>query len=155
MRRDGDGDACVPPGLWQGAFARALAGKRGQKILREIERALLDMPERRLLADHIACGAEVCAIGAYATWKHQQKRPDLSRESIIHNLEWDHYDDSESLANTAYLGTQLGMPWTMAWELAEANDYLFQNCSPEERWERVITWVRARIDRHPLEEVPG
>jgi len=154
MRRDGDGDTCVPDGLWQNAFARAIAGKRGQKILREIERALLEMPERRLLDSHIACGTEVCAVGAYAVWKYQQDHPDLSRKSIIYGLEGEYYDDSESLANTAYLGTELGMPWTMAWELAEANDVRFRDCTPEERWERVLNWVRDRIDRHPLEEAP-
>ena len=42
----------------------------------------------------------------------------------------------------------------MAWELAEANDVRFRDCTPEERWERVLNWVRDRIDRHPLEEAP-
>lgn len=50
-------------GLWRGAVASALRGKRGQAFLRELAAALDAMPEKRLIANELEADGEFCTIG--------------------------------------------------------------------------------------------
>ncbi len=50
--------------MWRGAVSRALKGKRGQAMLRELLAALDAMPEKRLIAnDLVNEEGEHCALG--------------------------------------------------------------------------------------------
>ncbi|AVS68171.1 hypothetical protein C8245_23130 [Paracidovorax avenae] len=51
-------------GLWRGAVARSLAGKRGQAALREILTALDAMPEKALIGESlVTADGEFCTLG--------------------------------------------------------------------------------------------
>ena len=142
--------------LWDANCRRSLHGKAGQIALRDLEAALLALPAPRLLKDVLvsADGREVCAVGAYARYKGL----DLSR--------FDPEDESDEV------GVAAGMPRLVAWEVVAQNDIhcdtvwevghgplgrheatyrggipLIRDMTPEERYARVLAWVRGRIKR--------
>lgn len=58
-----DGDL-IPAALWETILSRALGGRRGQAALAELETALLELPEPRLIEGHLALDGDTCAVGA-------------------------------------------------------------------------------------------
>jgi hypothetical protein len=142
-RMDGSDDP-MPEGLWWSAYRRARTSKRGQQVLRDLEQALLAIPDKRLAYEHISHEGAVCAVGAYVTWKEQQAGKD--RSAVIKELEDAYYWEHESLRQTAEVGKEAGIAWTLAWEIGAANDYDFgKGFTPEERWERMLAWVRNQM----------
>jgi hypothetical protein len=147
--------------LWDANCRRSIQGKAGQKALREFETALLAMTEKRLIKDVLVdeTGA-VCAIGAYA----RSKGLDLSK--------FDPEDESDEVGIAA--GMPHLVAWKVValnditldtvWELAEGplnrHDAVYRgpnrdpdvrgivrirDMTPEERYERVLAWVRGQL----------
>lgn len=136
-----DGDGTIPEGLWYSNFRRTLKSQRGQKILRELEAALLALPEHRLIEGDVCDGKDVCAVGALGVARRVQ-----AGASIEQALEFVRgYAGESSIFGTAYYGRDLGMAWTMAWEIAVKNDEDFGHLTPEQRWEAMLAWVRSQI----------
>lgn len=140
-RFDYDGDeGAMPIALWQANVRRAIAGKRGQKALRDVETALLALPSKRLLSgelvDHQA--GEVCVVGALGI--QREMRAGKTFAEAIEELP---YVDNDF--ETAEYGTTLGLTMTLAWRLAEVNDERFGHKTPEERYEAVLGWVRDQL----------
>lgn len=139
--------------LWDANCRRSIRGKAGQRELRELEAALLAMPEKRLIRDALEDGkGGVCAIACYA--KH--KGVDISK--------FDPEDESDEV------GVVAGMPRLVAWKIVALNDVvldtvwevaegplnrwdahykggipLIRDMTPEERYEKVLAWVRAHL----------
>jgi len=139
--------------LWQANIQRSLQGKAGQRALREFEAALLALPEKRLLREQLYDDeGGVCAVGCYARYKGV----DLSK--------FDPEDESDEV------GVVAGMPRLVAWSVVELNDIhldtvwevangpvqrghgtykggiqLVREMTPEERYEKVLAWVRAHL----------
>lgn len=63
MSRSGYTDDCENLGLWRGAVERALKGKRGQALLRDLAEAMDAMPDKRLIADVLEADGQYCALG--------------------------------------------------------------------------------------------
>jgi|SRR5215467_3535539 len=138
-----DGDE-VPYGLWYSALNRSKAGARGQQILRDMEQALLAIPDHRLCRGQIVNWAgDCCLIGAYAAYR-LTILTDLTWDEAILRLLVDGEDYEGSLNMTAEFGRDLGLPWTMAWELAGENDRNGLQ-TPEERWQEMLDLVRVWI----------
>lgn len=145
--------------LWDANCQRSLKGKAGQQALRDLEAALLALPEKRLIHGLLEDehGA-VCAVGAYA--KH--KGLDLSK--------FDPEDESDAV------GVKAGMPRLVAWKVVALNDIEIDDYyrtvegpemhhghgdywprgvwqrvqyTPEERYEKVLAWVRANLEPKP------
>lgn len=145
--------------LWQANCDRSLRGKVGQRELRELEAALLALPEKRLIHGSLTDDdGGVCAIACYA--KH--KGVDLSK----HDRE---YESDE-------VGIQAGMPRLVAWKVVALNDieladywvyaegptmplsvydrqrydnrgvWQRMTYTPEERYEKVLAWVRRQLE---------
>jgi hypothetical protein len=133
-------------GLWQANCQRSIEGKAGQKALKELEVALLALPEKRLIADELEdAEGEVCAIGAL------KKHRGVDVES-----------DPEEMEE---VGVELGMPRLVAWKVVALNDIeidgkyveaagptrwgipfsTFIPVTPEERYEQVLAWVQKQI----------
>jgi hypothetical protein len=131
-------------GRWENNLKQILHGKRGQKVLADLEAALLALPEPRLIEGAIcevtegedgATKAEYCVIGAYAAAKG--KTPDeLAQLGGVYKDEMDEA--------TADLGVSLGMPRTLAWHLGDMNDQAFGESTPEERYNRMLRWVQEQ-----------
>lgn len=147
--------------LWQANCRRSLQGKKGQAALRELEAALLALPEKRLIADKmIDADGEVCAIGALA--KHKGR--DLLAEPHMGDP-----DEFEGDGEMEEIGVELGMPRLVAWKVVCKNDVeidghyenlpgpyrWFQEQSrlrayvpvtPEMRYEKMLAWVRQQLN---------
>lgn len=70
--------------LWQANAKRAIAGRRGQQALRDLEAALLELPSKRLIAGRLAHHGEVCAIGALVAHRRAAKGED--RDVVLTEL---------------------------------------------------------------------
>lgn len=130
-------------GLWDRSIANALRGRRGQMVLRKLERALLLMPvpERRLISGRLVTGGESCALGALAV-----------QDGIDHGEALDEaqarleYQDEGDLRATIEMGETLGLPRALACAIAWQNDHgCGWRASPEQRWQKVLNWVRANL----------
>lgn len=113
--------------LWQANCQRSLRGARGQRELRELEAALLALPEKRLIHGAAEENGEVCAIACYG----QRKGVDLSKFHA--------YSESDRI------GVAGGMPRLVAWKVVEMNDEEFDRETPEQRYEKMFAWVRSQL----------
>lgn len=127
MSRSGYSDDCDGWALirWRGAVSSALRGHRGQAFLKELLHALDAMPQKRLIADDLEAGGEVCALGCIGH----------SRGIDMANI--DPYD-SETVAST------FGIASAMAREIMYQNDD-WTHEAPEQRWHRMRAWVEGQI----------
>jgi len=150
--------------MWafQGNIKRAVAGKKGQKFLREMEAALLALPVKRLTKGALADAHEhsfpnrlgyvpeatgdVCALGAVAAARAVAAGKD--RKGALQELA-EKFDPSEQgwvLTDEAAHHLKISHP--LAYAVVEKND----ECSaktPEERYERVLAWVQAKLKGEP------
>jgi hypothetical protein len=115
--------------LWQANCDRSIRGKSGQRELRALERALLAMPDKRLIHGELYDeSGGVCAIGCYA----KAKGLDISQI--------DPEDESDKV------GIAAGMPPLVAWKVVEVNDVeIFRRATPEDRYAEMLAWVRSQL----------
>lgn len=146
--------------LWQANCARSLAGRGGQAALRELEVALLALPEKRLIANKLQSPeGEVCALGALAKYKGREMAPAAENEN-----DWDEFGQDEEMEE---FGVSLGMPRLVAWKVVCLNDveldgstlvihqgpyrwpaerpHAYVPVTPEVRYEKVLAWVRKQL----------
>lgn len=141
---DWDDIAVLNAGRWEKNSRAVLTSKRGQRVLREIEAALLELPEKRLSYETFcewSPTAEIncCVLGAYAL--HMGKKP-----SELEHLNGDEFGPFEDANETAsQIEGMGGITFTMAWNLIELNDEVYGHCTPEQRYEKVLEWVRKHI----------
>lgn len=139
---DGDSDNPIMY-LWQSIVDRAIGGKRGQKLLKDLADALDAMPLKRLVAGSFLRGAgEVCVLGALGIARGLDLSP-LERAAEL-NLD-DEYTDVAGPAGEAF-----GVARSMAAEIMWQNDGssyspFGKDETPEERWARMRAWVEKRI----------
>jgi hypothetical protein len=134
--------------LWQANCQRSINGKAGQKALKELEAALLALPEKRLIADELEDSeGEVCAIGAVKKYRGVEVKADPEEMEEV--------------------GVELGFPRMVAWKVVALNDieidghyveaagptacgnrlWVFVHATPEERYEKVLDWVRKQTTK--------
>jgi hypothetical protein len=155
-RFDCDGDGPEYNNAWElhdQAGLNALRGKRGQLVLKELEVALLALPEKKLLNGKLSKNGGVCAIGALAL-----KRRIEAGEARDAALKWmeeqvDPEDSEQWGEQTTYFAKKhLGIVGALAnkisYENDEGADYIpGHKETDEERFERVLKWVRENIKR--------
>lgn len=123
--------------LWDCTLQRAVSGKRGQTFLKELEAALVTLPSKRLIANDLCDSlGDVCAVGALI-----QKRAFAAGATLEQFIEENKYGDSDP----EVLKTRLGAAFTLVWSVVEANDESCYECTPEERYQKMLGWVRERI----------
>lgn len=170
--------------LWWNSIRLALSGKRGQRALAELEQALIDLPQPRLVRGHLAANGEVCAVGALVTRRRVANGEKL--DAILADLEgrippececghpksahdedghctwrsfnsergcWDdcqsfriseYQSECDGADETARAGVEIGLTYALAWRLAYLNDEDGRDDeTPEQRYERVLAWVRS------------
>lgn len=144
---------------------RALNGKRGQALLKEIEAALLALPSKRLIGSAICEKGEVCLLGAVAierAMKAGKTRVEALADLEKNAVEWGQCDEPEALDDDnmfAYLKDLLDIKQeSLAWQLVYENDesgwetspdsiYAGPGKGPERRYQRMLKWVQARIKK--------
>jgi hypothetical protein len=135
-----DGDGTLPEGLWIGQKLRAINGKRGQALLREVEAALLALPEHRLIEGAMCRDGEVCVLGALAA--DRERRDGQSFSEALATVEAcfpnDNYPPDD-------VSDALGITRTLGWLLMEQNDEAAATFTPEQRWDWLFAWVRNKL----------
>lgn len=142
-------------GRWEQNIKTSLAGKRGQVALKKLEQALLALPRSLDGRGRLIEGAlvqptpqledeyETCALGALALYE--------GKDPLELFLRWGD-EDSYDAYDIMEIGPDLGISKTMAWAIMEENDEMFggfnrfgKPITPEERWEKMLAWVRKQI----------
>lgn len=172
---EGDYDESFPneAALWRANAERALKGKRGRKALAELREALRNLPEKRLI-DSALCtvnapkrreevaandsrgwatrefdtfieqtGEGVCAVGAYAWW--QKVKAGADPQEAFDSLPSLMNNDGDEIWQTEQVGVRAGLTQYVAWELAYRNDETYMRLTPEERYERFMTWLDEQL----------
>lgn len=124
---DCDGFALV---RWRGAVERAIRGKRGQALLREMAAALDAMPEKRLIAGKLEQDGEVCALGAVGR----------ARGLTMPTL-----DPEDDYKQRHILARMFDIAPAMAAEITYMNDEAWPSQAAEERWARMRKWMEGEI----------
>lgn len=115
---------------WRGAVASSIRGKRGQAFLREMLAALDALPEKKLIANELETGGDVCALGAVG----------IARKLDMSALD---PEDTHTVADA------FGIAHPLAAEIVYENDEAFYRDTPEERFARMRAWVATRIIPDP------
>lgn len=147
---------------FEGNMRRALQGKKGQKFLRELEAALLSLPEKKLCEGSLAgfkiqydpdpewsshkekfmATGQVCALGAVAIARETAKG--RKREDVLQALADDEDPDEPEWSKTKETAHYLKICHPLAFAIIERND----ECTARndgERYELVLAWVRRQI----------
>lgn len=141
MSRSGYVDDPENLNLYRGTVERAIRGKRGQALLRDLRKALDAMPKRELAYGMIEKDGEVCALGAVGRL----------RGITLPSVSPDDYGEKNGA-----LGTLLDIAPCLAAEVQYVNDEEGRPSeTPERRFERVSKWVDANILRESAEHVPS
>jgi len=141
MSRSGYSDDCENLALWRRAVENAIKGKRGQAILKEMEAALLSLPQKRLTAYEVANPGtgDVCAIGAVALKRRLDKGMDrLKALEEIDKVYPEGCEADEFMEEFDVAGALLR-------EITYINDESQRHDSPEKRYEKMLEWVRENI----------
>lgn len=115
--------------LWMRAVENAVKGKRGQAFLRELSEALEALPNKRLIEGELERDGEVCAIGSVG----------VRRGIEMRKLDMD---------DTRAIGKAFRIPPALVAEIESTNDddFSYRHETPEQRYERVLKWVREQIE---------
>lgn len=130
--------------LWRANVERAIKGKRGQAFLKELEEALLALPEKKLIEGRVCEMGKVCAMGALAL-----KRRMSTGEKIEDALRWlgdEAPMESYAYETAAFMEKHFKVLQCLSFEVAYTNDERRQKDPTEEaRYEKVLAWVRENI----------
>lgn len=150
--------------FWERRTRQVMSGKPMVKALKDLREALLALPEKRLISrafstagkrDELLAerwgdgrnlyaeqGEGVCAVGAFV-WHKRVKAgedPDKAMRDLPLLPDYDGNDTA-----TADQGKAAGLSWTLAWLLMERNDNVYEDMTPEERYEAYLAWIDREL----------
>ena len=129
MSRSGYSEGCDYINLYRATVDRAINGKRGQAFLKELAKALDDMPDKKLIREQLVSEVgECCTIGA------------VCKARGIDVSEVDPHDPE-------VVGKLVGISRQMAAEIEFENDERCENDTTELRWTRMRKWVSDNISK--------
>lgn len=100
--------------------------------------------DREDAREHFPIAEGVCAIGAYL-W-HKRVKSGMDPAEAFDSLPTvDGTDGGDPMHETAELGRDAGLTYTLACELAYRNDEIFRGRTPEERWTAFVAWIDAEL----------
>lgn len=126
---------------WRGQVASAMYGKRGQRMLRDLIKELDAMPIKRLIDKNLQREGEVCTLGCLF-------RARGIDTTLIDGI-LDYNDEDVAAINGIAKCLNIAVP--LAREVMYLNDEGRRNESPEQRWERMRSWVARQIIVTPEE----
>lgn len=158
MSRSGYTDDCENLALWRGAVDRAINGKRGQAMLRELAAAMDAMPEKTLAADSlVTADGEFCTLGVLGAARGidlsalDPEDPEqvadafgiakaMAQEIVYLN---DEQDDDYEWVEVEICGPM--RPWNPEWGRHVQRKHTSVLDGPERRWRRMRAWVAKHI----------
>ncbi len=168
--------------LWNANVYRSVRGKAGLASLRELEAALLALPRKRLVRHVVACDGDVCAVGAVLLMRKAKSLGSIEAAQVALEKEMGAAED-QAYIETDAIGVDLGMPRLVAWKLVALNDIEIDywcayaegpdererqpyphyaphmgvwtrfEYTPEERYEKLLAWVREQLIAKQRERV--
>lgn len=136
--------------LYRQAVERAIRGRRGQALLREIEASLLELPEKVLCSGWVELRengtGDVCALGAVELRRRQ--KAGQTREKILEDLFEEHPEDEEADRIEGF-DAATSLLREIMYVNDEASDYREGGRYREtgaERYLRVLAWVRKNLE---------
>jgi len=157
---DDDYEDTLSIGRWEGRCRSVLKGKPWQRIMAELERALLLLPHKRLISGTLCDGTGVCSQGAMAyrrlvdsgvtprdAWK-QVKRANHRKYDVVDATLA--YATKHPWGCVAYATKHLGMTETASVLVAQHNDGTLgrlwnSSITPEERYTGMLRWARQQL----------
>jgi hypothetical protein len=88
----------------------------------------------------LASEGAVCAVGAFVAHKRAQ-REGVDLKAAIERLSEEYEFDGDAF-ETADEGAREGLAFCVAWHFGYLNDEHFYAATPEERFDRMLAWVR-------------
>lgn len=141
---EGEGDETNPVYLIAHTWVeRAIRGKRGQSMLRDLADALDAMPAKRLVHKSFTCTSGVCTLGALG----KVRGLDMSELESIAGKLGDDYDEDFEIVSELNDATAIafGVARSMVADVMWRNDLHGSTETPEARWERMRRWVASQI----------
>lgn len=154
--------------FWEHRTQQVLSSRNGFRALSELREALLALPEKRLIARALSTvgkesilendrwgearelleseGSGVCAVGAYA-W-HQRVKAGMDPHEAMASLPLAPDYDGDNW-RTVEEGKRAGMQETLAYLVMDANDSIYEDLTPERRYEAVLAWVDRKLAAYP------
>lgn len=92
-------------------------------------------------------GGGVCVNGALVWWQKVKAGmdPDEAFASLPTLWEGDPDGHGEPMHETALLGRDAGLVYTLAYELAYRNDETYRAMTPEDRWMAFVAWIDEEL----------
>lgn len=129
----------------------SLRGKKGQAVLKELEAALVALPEKRLIEGALYLDGQVCALGALMLKRETDKRKSGLEPwfAAVLAVAWLQKVSNKCGVDSyqAVLEAQKYLHTTraLAARIAFSNDEDCQAATPEVRYEKMLAWVRREI----------
>jgi hypothetical protein len=161
MSRSGYSDDCENLELYRQAVTRAIKGRRGQALLRDLAAALDAMQDKRLFTEELVqADGEFCALGVLGAARGMDmsridawEPSDVARAfGVARSLaaeivyENDEHDDYE------WVTVEVCGPMRPHWPdygKHERSRNLPVGDGPERRWKRMRAWVAKHIEKDP------
>ncbi len=131
---------------WRGAVTSAIKGKRGQAFLRELEAAMVALPEKSIIGGAFAYEGQVCALGT-VTLQRKLSGGATRAEAIAQIMEeWPSDPDEYAEECGDDAAREFNIAQAMAREIMYVNDESYSSKGPD-RYAEVLKWVRAQITK--------
>lgn len=131
--------------MWRGRVASAIRGKRGQALLKELKKALLALPEKKLCGSAFAKDGQVCALGAVDLRRKVAAGTDHETAVKLIEKEWPDQDQYSTEFIAGKASQDFDIAECLAQEIMYVNDEMWEVVTPEERYKLVLKWVREQI----------
>tara|TARA_Y100000310_G_C20628610_1_gene787341 strand:+ start:724 stop:1107 length:384 start_codon:yes stop_codon:yes gene_type:complete len=116
---------------------------------------LLELPHRRLIQGSLYQGGECCVLGALAIYR-LKKGVHLIEISTLEEFDEDSYRFDESEYELIeFAQNYLGMAMTLAWKISYMNDEINGDCTPEQRWKRMMVWIETILFNKEYHNAPS
>lgn len=99
-------------------------------------------------------GEGVCAIGALLWHRMVKGGADPAEAFASVPAVFGEDGTGDPLAETATLGKDAGLTFTLAWNLAYRNDETYRRMTPEERYTAFLAWIDAELGHAPGDGQP-
>lgn len=128
---------------FQANCERAVKGKKGQAFLQELEAALIAMPEKKLVPRFQNELGYVCPLSA--VYLKRKIAEGKTRDQALDELERSIPPDGYGWDATVAASEALKIVKPLAYQVMYVNDEDCYGATPEERYSRVLAWVRSEL----------
>ena len=142
----GDDEPNLSEGRWIARVKAVMKGKPGKRSFGQLVRALLTLPQKRLIAGSLCDGTGVCAIGAlgYRHYVDQGMTPQSAWKKMRGAARCGDFSDGPGIDE--FGRDELGLTETLAWLIAEKNDEQWGHETPEYRYRVMLDWARRHAE---------